>query len=106
MSILSEESRSSISWFILWINSLSSLLSDSVMTAALLLMAALALKWFARLRHDVPLDKVQDFERSFIESLQLNHQEDVLDVLKTGVIDDNVIKAIEETAAMVTKQFI
>ena len=56
--------------------------------------------------HDVPLDKVQDFERSFIESLQLNHQEDVLDVLKTGVIDDNVIKAIEETAAMVTKQFI
>ena len=46
------------------------------------------------------------FERSFIESLQLNHQEDVLDVLKTGVIDDNVIKAIEETAAMVTKQFI
>jgi F-type H+-transporting ATPase subunit alpha len=26
--------------------------------------------------------------------------------LKTGVIDDNVIKAIEETAAMVTKQFI
>ena len=58
------------------------------------------------LLHDVPLDKVQDFERSFIESLQLNHQEDVLDVLKTGVIDDNVIKAIEETAAMVTKQFI
>ena len=58
------------------------------------------------LLHDVPLDKVQDFERSFIESLQLNHQEDVLDILKTGVIDDNVIKAIEETAAMVTKQFI
>ena len=58
------------------------------------------------LLHDVPLDKVQDFERSFIESLKLNHQEDVLDVLKTGVIDDNVIKAIEETAAMVTKQFI
>ena len=58
------------------------------------------------LLHDVPLGKVQDFERSFIESLQLNHQEDVLDVLKTGVIDDNVIKAIEETAAMVTKQFI
>ena len=26
------------------------------------------------------------FERSFIESLQLNHQEDVLDVLRTGVI--------------------
>ena len=30
----------------------------------------------------------------------------VIALLKTGVIDDNVIKAIEETAAMVTKQFI
>ena len=58
------------------------------------------------LLHDVPLDKLQDFERSFIESLQLNHQEDVLDILKTGVIDDNVIKAIEETAAMVAKQYL
>ena len=58
------------------------------------------------LLHDVPLDKVQDFERSFIESLQLNHQKDVLDILKTGVIDDNVIKAIEETAAMVAKQYL
>ena len=44
------------------------------------------------LLHDVPLENVQDFERSFIESLQLNHQEDVLDVLRTGVIDDNVTK--------------
>ena len=40
------------------------------------------------LLHDVPLDKVQDIERRFIESLQVNHQEDVLDILKTGVIDD------------------
>ena len=58
------------------------------------------------LLRDVPLNNVQDFERSFIESLQLNHQEDVLDVLRTGVIDDNVTKAIEETAAMVAKQFL
>ena len=46
------------------------------------------------------------FERSFIESLQLNHQQDVLDVLKTGVIDDSVTNAIEETAAMVAKQYL
>ena len=58
------------------------------------------------LLRDVPLNNVQDFERSFIESLQLNHQEDVLDVLRTGVIDDNVTKAIEETAAMVAKQYL
>ena len=31
---------------------------------------------------------------------------DLLDVLRTGVIDDNVTKAIEETAAMVAKQYL
>ena len=30
----------------------------------------------------------------------------MLDVLRTGVIDDNVTKAIEETAAMVAKQYL
>ena len=58
------------------------------------------------LLHSVPLDKVQDFESSFIESLQLNHQKDVLDVLKTGVINDDVTNAIEATAAMVAKQYL
>ena len=58
------------------------------------------------LLRDVPLNNVQDFERSFIESLQLNHQEDVLDVLRTGVIDDIVTKAIDDTAAMVAKQYL
>ena len=37
--------------------------------------------------------------------LPLDHQADVLDVLKTGVINDEVTKAIEETAAMVAKQY-
>ena len=58
------------------------------------------------LLHNIPLDSVQDFESTFLESLSLNHQEDVLDVLKTGVINDDVIKAIEETAAMVAKQYL
>ena len=58
------------------------------------------------LLHSVPLDKVQDFESSFIESLQLNHQKDVLDVLKTGVINDDVTNAIEAKAAMVAKQYL
>ena len=58
------------------------------------------------LLRNVPLDKVEDFERSFQESLAINHQADVLDVLKTGVIDENVEKGIRETAEMVAKQFI
>ena len=57
------------------------------------------------LLRNVPLDKVEDFERSFQESLAINHQADVLDVLKTGVIDENVEKGIRETAEMVAKQF-
>lgn len=54
----------------------------------------------------VPLEDVQDFERSFLESLQLNHQEDVLDVLRSGVINAEVTRAIEETAEMVAKQYL
>ncbi len=58
------------------------------------------------LLRDVPLENVQDFERSLIEALQRNHQEDVLDVLKKGLIDDGVCSAIEQTAAMVAKQYV
>jgi len=54
---------------------------------------------------DVPLDKVSEFERSFLEFLERDYQMEVLDVLKTGVIDDNVCKKIEETAAKTAKQF-
>ena len=57
------------------------------------------------LLRNVPLDKVEDFERSFQESLAINHQADVLDVLKTGVINEEVEKGIRETAEMVAKQF-
>lgn len=55
---------------------------------------------------NVPLDKVHDFEQNFIKSLELSHQADVLDVLKSGVINSEVSKAIEATAEMVAKQFI
>jgi F-type H+-transporting ATPase subunit alpha len=58
------------------------------------------------LLRDVPLDSVREFEHTFLETLSISHQTDVLDVLKKGVIDDNVKKLIEETAAKVSKQFI
>ena len=54
---------------------------------------------------NVPLAKVSDFERSFLDTLEMNHREDVLDVLKKGVIDDDVCKKLEETAEMVARQF-
>lgn len=55
---------------------------------------------------NVPLDHVSEFEESFLKVLELNHQEDVLDVLKRGEINDTVTKAIEATAEMVVKQYL
>ena len=55
---------------------------------------------------DVPLNSIGNFENSFLKTLEMNHQEDVLDVLKKGEINDAVIKAIEETAEMVVKQYL
>ncbi|MDE6171794.1 MAG: F0F1 ATP synthase subunit alpha, partial [Bacteroides sp.] len=58
------------------------------------------------LLRNVSLYEVADFERSFLESLEMNHRADVLDVLKSGVIDDEVCKKIEETADMMSKQYL
>ena len=57
------------------------------------------------LLRDIPLDKVSEFERNFLESLEMNYRMEVLDVLKTGVINDDVCKKIEETAEAVARQF-
>ena len=47
---------------------------------------------------DVPLDKVHEFEKEFLHELRTSHRHDVLDVLKTGTIDDDIRKKLEETA--------
>lgn len=54
---------------------------------------------------NIPLDKVMEFQHQFLETLALNHQKDVLDVLKQGQLTDEVENGIKQTAAMVTKQF-
>ena len=53
---------------------------------------------------NVPLHKVQDFEKEFLMVLELSHQADVLDVLKKGVINDDVTAIIEKVAAEVAKR--
>lgn len=58
------------------------------------------------LLRDVPLDKVIDFEKAFLEKLEMSNRADVLDVLKSGVINDEVSKIIEETAKMIAQQYI
>lgn len=57
------------------------------------------------LLHDVPLNKVRDFQKSFLEVLRVNHQKDVLDVLSSGVINDEVTGIIEKVATDMAQQF-
>lgn len=47
---------------------------------------------------DVPLDKVHEFEKEYLQALETSHRKDVLEVLKSGVIDDEICKILEETA--------
>ena len=54
---------------------------------------------------DVPLDKVHDFEKLFLESLATSHQRDVLDVLKNGTINDDVCLILKETAEKIAASF-
>lgn len=54
---------------------------------------------------DVPLDKVDDFEQNFLLTLQTTHQQDVLDVLKSGVINDDVTRILKEVALEVALGF-
>ena len=51
---------------------------------------------------EVPLDKVHDFENAYLQTLITNHRKDVLDVLKSGVINDDVCRILEETAHQVS----
>jgi F-type H+-transporting ATPase subunit alpha len=51
------------------------------------------------LLREVPLDKVTEFQDAFLCELRVQHQQDVIDVLAQGVINDDVTALIERTAA-------
>ncbi|MDY3978513.1 MAG: F0F1 ATP synthase subunit alpha [Tidjanibacter sp.] len=51
---------------------------------------------------DISVDEVPLFERQFLDVLQAQHQDDVLEPLRRGVLDESVKAAIEKTAAQVT----
>lgn len=52
----------------------------------------------------VPINKVTEFEKEFLSTLELTHQQDVLDVIKSGVINDEVTDIIEKTAKEVARR--
>ena len=55
--------------------------------------------------HTCWLHKVQDFQKSFLEMMRADHQKDVLDVLSSGVINDDVTAIIEKVAADTAQPF-
>jgi F-type H+-transporting ATPase subunit alpha len=55
---------------------------------------------------DIPLDRVGDFEQSFLERLGLADNAAALAKLDKGVIDAEVEAKIKEVAAQVAKQFV
>ena len=52
----------------------------------------------------VSLDKIPDFQKQFLLTLEQSHRVDVLDVIKSGVVNDEVTAIIEEVANRVAKQ--
>jgi len=52
----------------------------------------------------VPMDRVLDFQKEFLMVLEMSHQADVLDVIKKGIINDDVTAIIEKVADEVSKR--
>ena len=53
----------------------------------------------------VPLDKVGEWEQLFVQYLHAKHQADVLDVLKSGKITDEVKKLLTEACAEIAGKY-
>jgi len=56
------------------------------------------------LLRNVPVNKVKEFERSFIDYLNNKHR-DTLDALKAGKLDDNITDVLEKVAKELSAQY-
>ena len=50
------------------------------------------------LLHDVPLDRIKEFENLFLQQMRSRYKESVIDVLSAGVINDEITAIIENCA--------
>lgn len=57
------------------------------------------------LLENVPIDKVSEFEKLFIQYLHAKHQVDVLDVLKSGKIDNDVQTKLKNAALEIAGKY-
>ena len=54
---------------------------------------------------DVPTEKVSEFEKRFLDILELKHKETVLNPLKAGVINDEITDILTEEAKLLANQY-
>ena len=54
---------------------------------------------------DVPTEKVSEFEKRYLELLELKHKETVLNPLKEGVINDEITNILTEEAKLLANQY-
>ena len=53
----------------------------------------------------VPVDQVGEFEKLFVHYLRAKHQSDVLDVLRSGKIDDDVMEKLKNAAREIAGKY-
>ena len=53
----------------------------------------------------VPLDKVAEFEKLFLQLLHAKYQAEVLDVIKSGQLTDDVVDKLTESAAEIVSRY-
>ncbi|MBW8332527.1 MAG: F0F1 ATP synthase subunit alpha [Prolixibacteraceae bacterium] len=56
------------------------------------------------LLRDVPVEKVKDFERDFLELMEMQYR-GVLDQLRSGILSDNETSVIEKVAAEIAERY-
>jgi F-type H+-transporting ATPase subunit alpha len=54
---------------------------------------------------DVPVEKINEFRTEFLERLELKYRKEVLDVLKQGILNEEVEKLLVQTASELVKEF-
>lgn len=57
------------------------------------------------LLRNVPIDKVDEFEASYISALERNYKEEILNKLKAGILDEEIKSKMEEVAKMISNQY-
>ena len=57
------------------------------------------------LMREIAIEQVQEFQQRFLDVLRTKHQSDVIDVLASGVISDDVTNIIKQVASETAKTF-